>query len=66
MGETFEETTIENMIIKKTGHIPGEWKVVKAELSGSEIFVDLYKYSGITSIRVTADKEANATITIYA
>lgn len=46
--------------------VDGEWEVVKAELSGSEIFVDLYKYSGITSIRVTADKEANATITIYA
>ena len=33
MGETFEETTIENMIIKKTGHIPGEWKVVKPATS---------------------------------
>ena len=33
MGETFEETTIENMIIKKIGHIPGEWKVVKPATS---------------------------------
>ncbi len=29
MGENFEETTLENMTIKSTGHIPGEWRVAK-------------------------------------
>ncbi len=29
MGEIFEETTLENMTIKSTGHIPGEWRVAK-------------------------------------
>ncbi len=29
MGESFEETTLENMTIKAPGHIAGEWKIVK-------------------------------------
>lgn len=46
--------------------VDGNWTEVKSGLSGSDIFVDLYKYTNITAIRVTADAAANATITIYA
>lgn len=46
--------------------VDGNWTEVKSGLSGSDIFVDLYKYTNITAIRVTADAAADATITIYA
>lgn len=60
---TTDDSTVKYTVEIQKG---GEWIVVKADLTGSEIFVDLYKYTGITAIRVTADADANATITIYA